>query len=290
MNESKIPQQSEELMKSLPTYSMTDYPMSIVAADIKRVTATGCHWHDCCEMELVLSGKGVHFINGTPHPLTAGDLYLFTPADNHEIRGDGTVTVIGLMFDERLVTSELFSRILSLEAMGETLLCHLDGDILQTVRCGFETILREERMLLEHQNPGDSALYISRLLDGILIELLRALTPSDKLPTVTPVREAILHLYRHYTEPLTLSDTAERLHLNSSYFSQLFRQTTGQTFKGYLIDLRLRNACRLLAGTSLSVTEICYACGFESYSHFMRTFKQRFHASPLAFRKANTKA
>ncbi|MBE6613291.1 MAG: helix-turn-helix domain-containing protein [Ruminococcaceae bacterium] len=274
-------------MRQLPTYNMNDYPASIVAAGIKQAVTTCCHWHDCCEMELVLDGTGVHYINGAPHPMRPGDLYLFTPADNHEIHADECVTVIGIMFEEKLVTSELFSRILALEAMGETLLVNLNGEVHNMVKCCFEAVLREEIMLREEKNPGDSALYISRLLDCILVELLRALVPSDTLPTVAPVRDAILHLYRHYTEPLSLSGVAEHLHLNSSYFSQLFRKTTGQTFKGYLIDLRLRNACRLLAGTSLSVTEICFSCGFESYSHFMRTFKERYHVSPLVFRRNN---
>ena len=46
----------------------------------------------------------------------------------------------------------------------------------------------------------------------------------------------------------------------------------------------MRNACRLLANTDMSVTDVCFSCGFESFSNFMRTFKARVGSTPLGFR------
>ena len=86
---------------------------------------------------------------------------------------------------------------------------------------------------------------------------------------------------------MTLDTLAALTHLSRNYFSELFSSSTGRTFKSYLIDLRLRQACRLLANTDMSVTDVCYASGFDSFSNFMRTFKSRHKVTPLKFREDN---
>jgi AraC-like DNA-binding protein len=53
----------------------------------------------------------------------------------------------------------------------------------------------------------------------------------------------------------------------------------------YLHDVRLRRAAQLLSRGDLSVDEIASKVGFSSRSHFSRTFRDHFGASPLAFRE-----
>ncbi len=270
---------------SQPTvYSLTDYPSRIVSVMRKNGSHARLHWHDCCEMELVLSGHGIHTINGREYPLRPGDLYLFTPADCHSIRAETPYEVIGIMFDGERLSDELYGEVLALESTVPALLVNLADPVTSVVRGYFETVLREENSQSHRFAPQ----YVNRLLDCILIELLHSLENPRENPSPTFAREAILYLHRHYAEPITLDGMAGRFHLNASYFSSLFRQTTGHTFKSYLVSLRLRNACRLLVNTDLSVTDICFSCGFESYSHFMRTFKAHHQISPLQFRRRHS--
>ena len=96
----------------------------------------------------------------------------------------------------------------------------------------------------------------------------------------TPDQPAVLYVDRHFRESLTLADVAARAHLSPNYFSERFRQYTGTSFQLYLQECRLRFARSLLASTSLSVSEVCHAAGFNSLSHFGRAFRRRYGVAP----------
>jgi AraC-like DNA-binding protein len=59
---------------------------------------------------------------------------------------------------------------------------------------------------------------------------------------------------------------------------------TGSPFSEYLIDVRIGNAARFLIDSTMSVSEICYQCGFNNLSNFNRLFKQKKGYSPTEFR------
>ena len=52
----------------------------------------------------------------------------------------------------------------------------------------------------------------------------------------------------------------------------------------YLSRYRLEKAVSLLRSTSLSVTEVAYACGFSGTSYFCELFRRYYHISPGKFR------
>lgn len=255
----------------------------LVAAKRKQVRSrTALHWHDCCELELVLCGQGTHIINGHRYAIGPGDLYCFTPADCHTIIADEPIEVLGIMFGEELISDEIFARVLTMEMTGSDLRVSLGQDCYPIVEQYFSTISREEAKF------ADSSLaeaYIGRLIDCILIELLRAMGETALPGVKQSANEAILYLHRHYAEPITLQSLSDHLYLTPSYLSTYFKNSTGRNFKDYLIELRLRHACRLLSNTDISVTDVCYGCGFTSYSNFMRTFRTHYQTSPLQFRR-----
>ena len=271
-------------MSDLPTYRMTDFATRYVAAHRRVLRGnTASHWHDCCEVELVLRGGGTHIINGIPHAFAPGDLYMFTPADHHEIFIESEAEILGIMFEESRLDAGIFSQLLAAEAMGGTLLVRLPAEDAAICEGFFRAIIREESPPAGVSPFGE--LFVGHLLDCIAVELLHRLPSPTDAPENAPIREALLYLYRHYTEPVRLTDIADLLHLHRSVVSKLFRDATGKTFRDCLIDLRLAAACRMLTGTAMSVTDICYASGFETYSHFMRTFRAHFGISPLTFRR-----
>jgi AraC-like DNA-binding protein len=63
-------------------------------------------------------------------------------------------------------------------------------------------------------------------------------------------------------------------------FSREFKKTFGKTFRDYLIDYRLKEACRLLENPAATITDVTYAVGFNDPSYFSRVFKQRFGVTP----------
>jgi AraC family transcriptional regulator len=86
-------------------------------------------------------------------------------------------------------------------------------------------------------------------------------------------------------KPVTLADLAAGAGLSPYHFLRVFRRVTGTTPHQYVIGARLRRATRLLADTSLSITEIAYEVGFADLSNFVRTFHRTVGCSPRDFRR-----
>jgi AraC-like DNA-binding protein len=79
---------------------------------------------------------------------------------------------------------------------------------------------------------------------------------------------------------------ATKTHLSVRYLQDLL-QETGSSFTARVTELRLQKARAMLASprhNRLKVSEIAYACGFNEVSHFNRSFRARFGASPTAYR------
>lgn len=89
----------------------------------------------------------------------------------------------------------------------------------------------------------------------------------------------------HYLSPLTVPEYAGLCAMSLSSFKRNFRKLYGGAPGQWLSQARLNHAKRLLLGNTPSVTEICYRCGYNDLSNFIRAFR-RFHgAPPTAFRK-----
>lgn len=102
----------------------------------------------------------------------------------------------------------------------------------------------------------------------LLVEIARCQdvhqTPQFLDETSTAIQESARYIYEHYEEPVSLAAAAAVAHMNPTYFSKKFRETTGFGFKEYLTHIRLQNAAHLLRTTDTSITEIAGICGFPT--------------------------
>ncbi len=88
----------------------------------------------------------------------------------------------------------------------------------------------------------------------------------------------------HYQEPFTLTDIADYVELNSSYFSNLFKTETGMNFSEYLLNVRMDKAKELLKDPKIRIYEIGQLVGYEDAVSFGRAFKKKWGISPKEYR------
>lgn len=98
------------------------------------------------------------------------------------------------------------------------------------------------------------------------------------------IKRAMLYISQHFNESLTLDDIAAYVHLHPSYFSSMFKQSTGSSFKEYLNMVRIEEGKRLLANTEFPILDIAVAIGFEDQSYFSKVFKKYTGVTPKQFR------
>ena len=88
----------------------------------------------------------------------------------------------------------------------------------------------------------------------------------------------------HYAEPLDLDELARTAHFSRYHFLRAFRTTFHATPHEYLTRKRVERAKELLAESQLTVTEICFAVGFESLGSFSTLFHKIVGWSPSIYR------
>jgi len=91
---------------------------------------------------------------------------------------------------------------------------------------------------------------------------------------------------QHMEEPLSPDALAESIGVTRRQLERLFCAALKDTPTHFYLGLRLTRARELLQQTDMSILAVCVACGFESPSHFSRTYRARFNASPRQDRSA----
>lgn len=92
-------------------------------------------------------------------------------------------------------------------------------------------------------------------------------------------------LQAHYQERVTLAAAARATGVSTSTLVHRLRAETGRTFKDLLRGIRIAEAKKLLATTSLEIADIADRSGFSDQSHFTREFKKMINLTPGRFRE-----
>ena len=143
---------------------------------------------------------------------------------------------------------------------------------------------------LRQQLYGQAAL-VTGLLRAAVIELARIVATNPGLPplkadSAVTVRQFTRELERRHDEPWTLDAMANTCRLKRTQFAARFTELTGDTAMTYLNRMRIRRAERLLETTGQTVTEVAFACGFQSSQYFATVFRQFTGVCPTARRNS----
>ena len=98
------------------------------------------------------------------------------------------------------------------------------------------------------------------------------------------VRRAKDYIADHKSDPIKLEQIARAINVSPFHFCRRFKLETGLTFVEYLSCVRIEQAKLLLHKNNLRVSEIAYQVGFQSLTHFNRTFRKLVGSSPTEYR------
>ena len=129
-----------------------------------------------------------------------------------------------------------------------------------------------------------AAQIIFKLLFAVLGD--QSCSAGEAHPGKTRALQVIEYIEANYQKPLKLSEISQQLYLSSEHLIRLFKAETGTTPYQYVKEYRMCKACQLLDETDMSVAEVSAAVGYSSQSSFIAQFKQCYHTTPQAYRKA----
>ncbi|GAC1626817.1 MAG: response regulator transcription factor [Ktedonobacteraceae bacterium] len=110
----------------------------------------------------------------------------------------------------------------------------------------------------------------------------------ERSPHYAALKRAEAYIAQNYARGLTLEQVATYVAMAPTYFCRIFKQEQGCTFIEYLTRIRLEEAKRLLCTTTLSVTDIGYAVGYQGSNYLAEVFKTMEGMAPGAYRRNYT--
>jgi two-component system response regulator YesN len=102
------------------------------------------------------------------------------------------------------------------------------------------------------------------------------------------IQQAKAYIDDHFSDPgLQMSYVAKKFNLSPNYFSTVFGQEIGETFRDYLNNLRIDHAKELLRTTNMKCGEVAYQSGYNDSHYFSTFFKKKTGFTPQQFRRCS---
>lgn len=102
--------------------------------------------------------------------------------------------------------------------------------------------------------------------------------------------EARSLVHDRYREQLRVADVAKAVGVHPVHLARAFRRQYGIPIGTYARGLRIDWAAGRLRNCDDSIAQIALDAGFFDQSHFTRTFKRQFGATPLAYRSTRARS
>ncbi len=245
------------------------------------------HYHPEYELTYIEKSRGRRLVGDQMEPYQEGDLVLLGPNLPHTwisegFTGDNRALVVQFtesIFDFDLVEMGDIRELLDRSRRGVFFHPPFAMQIGKAMKemdrlTGFPKLMMLYQILEELAQSWDFEQIASVFYEPVL-----GLRNEERLDTVCG------YLHQHFSKDIPLEKMATLANMTKTSFCRFFKKMTGQTFTGYLNELRVGHACRLLIESRKTVSEIAYASGFSSSTHFNRIFYREKKQSPTDYRK-----
>lgn len=125
---------------------------------------------------------------------------------------------------------------------------------------------------------------LEKIVQEDMKELLRLIDKNGIDKSYWIIEKAKRYITDHYRTDLKASEVASWLKITPSYFSYIFKQSTGKGFTEYMNEIRIEQAKNLLATTQDKVFEIADKVGYKEYKYFVSVFKSYTGMTPKEYR------
>lgn len=82
------------------------------------------------------------------------------------------------------------------------------------------------------------------------------------------------HINANFKSHISLEEMADLVSMTVPAFCRYFKKATGKTFTKLVNEYRVVHATKLLSESQMTITDICFECGFNNFSHFNKLFNE----------------
>ncbi len=247
------------------------------------------HYHPEFELTLITEGFGRRLIGDSHENFRAGDLVLIGSGLPHtwasELSVHKSVSAIVIQFSAAFITN--FSQYTE---------CSDIQELLRYASRGLAFSTENDPKIVKMIRKLPTKTGLKRITS--LLEILQKLSSNTQTKLASEfyiankskgseqrINKICGHLQANFSQQLSLDEAAAMVHLSRSAFCKFFKRMMKTNFSDYLNEIRIANACLLLAETDKTIREIAMDSGFESLTYFNRIFFRKKEKTPSAFRK-----
>ena len=239
------------------------------------------HTHDdFYELSFVVGGTAIHHVNGSAYALETGSVVLIRPTDVHyyEALNSYELDLISIgflisIFDEITAFMELSPGALTAPEYPPHFVLKSNEYI---------SLADKIKALHEQTDPLERRRRLKSILSAILLDLIY-------VKEGTPIPQNFSDLITKMSEKENFVKGLPRLIELSGYTSEHitreFRKYLGVTPTEFINSKRLEYAVKLIEADNMSISDICFECGFGNLSHFNHLFKKTYNCSPREYAK-----
>lgn len=246
------------------------------------------HCHPEYEINLVMNTSGTRVVGDDEEAFDELDLVMTGPFVPHVWKSElVTNHVITIQFSSDLLSFQMINKRLFMpirQLLVDSMQgLHFYGPEAERIRTEIVEITRMQGF----QTATKFLNILNLLAYAPRRKLVSNMYESENLVNSSKSRritKACKYIEENISQKISLSDVAMLVNMSDSAFSHFFKKKTGISFITYVNNLRVAKACDLLASTSLSASEICYECGFNNKSNFIRIFTKRKNMTPIEYR------
>jgi AraC-like DNA-binding protein len=248
-------------------------------------------FHQSAEWEIsyIVKGSGTRVVGDVVETFSSGEVIFIPPNMPHgwsfsEFDHDesGKIENITIIFPESLLSkfSNVFPEtepyILQLNQQKKALT--FEGDTLKLLQTKMRAMLSQNDL----EQLSTLLTIIFRIASSHETRVVGEYQKQNR--SKVKLRDVSRFMILNYQRKISLDDVAKELGMNRSSFCTFFRRERGKSFFTVLNEYRIECACQMLRETSMNITEICFATGFEDVPYFNRTFKKLKGETPREYR------
>lgn len=121
------------------------------------------------------------------------------------------------------------------------------------------------------------------LLERTVKHIVAFMSEQRKTTSNQVVKDILNLLEEEMDQEITLHTVADRLYVNSSYLSRLFKQEMGVVFSTYVLERKMERAKSLLQ-EGLKVYDAARLVGYRDVSYFTKVFRKYWGVNPGEFK------
>jgi AraC-like DNA-binding protein len=249
------------------------------------------HYHPEYELTLILEGSGERMVGDSHEYFFPGDLVLLGPGLPHTWVSEVVSAAVVVQFSESCIAPIV--EYPECDRIRQLLARSSQGLAFPVSGLGKGDLMAAIMRLPVAKAAGriTGLLDVLQVLAGSRVEARPLASPYFQpalgKKTEGRIGKVFQYLHRHSGERVALADVAALINLSESAFCKFFKRTTGKTFSDYVSDIRIGHACRLLAESDDTISEIAYRTGFDSLTYFNRVFLRKKGLRPREFRKSH---